>query len=80
MIYNARSIIRNFQRILVYMPPFLLIFGVAMESCTRDNEPIVHEKIPSYSVDDFENGGIIPGSTDEGHPMTHADSVRFGLI
>lgn len=77
---NPRPIIRNYRRILVYMTLFLLTFLGTVESCTRDKEPIEPEKIPPYSVDDWENGGIIPGSTDEGHPMTHEDSVRFGFI
>ena len=59
-----------------------LLAGLAASvaaGCQRD-VPGADDGLPPYEVGDWEDGGKLEGDFDNGRPMTHEDSIRFGLL
>lgn len=77
---STRNSPRNSLRNLAYITLFCLIFFVTAGSCSKGNHPSEPPELPPYRVDDWTDGGTHSGETDQGRPMTHEDSLRFGLI
>ena len=61
----------------------VLAIQVSVASCQREEvqrQVETPEEEPPYTIDDWDDGGIIHTECDSVRDATHEDSIRFGLI